>query len=395
MKLFNTQSQELETFTSHDGNVGIYVCGVTPYDTTHLGHAFTFLTYDILVRYLRYQGYNVTYVQNVTDIDDDILRKANEVGMDWQELGRRETELYRADMRNMNAVEFDHYVAATDHITHVVDNVAALLEAGVAYEVNGSVYFSIARDPEFGKLSHLSLDDMLPIANERGNKPDDPNKQDPLDFLLWQAAIPGEPSWDAPWGAGRPGWHIECSAMSRHYLGDQFDIHGGGYDLIFPHHEAEIAQAESVTGKEPFVRYWMHVAMVDYQGEKMSKSLGNLVYVRDLLQTHSADAIRLCLFQHHYRGQWEFFDNDMAGCEELATSFRELTATTSSNGEPLDVTLFKERFLNALDNDLDTPAAIEALRSMAGEIETSSGRDTTAAVDTLHELGSILGLSFR
>ncbi|HLU34677.1 MAG TPA: cysteine--tRNA ligase, partial [Thermomicrobiales bacterium] len=295
MQIYNSQSQQLEPFTSESGKVGIYVCGVTPYDTTHLGHAFTFLTFDILVRYLRYKGYDVTYVQNVTDIDDDILRKSNEVGMNWMELAQKETRRYREDMRNLNALEFDHYVAATEHIQQVVENVAALLDAGVAYEVNGSVYYSVAKAPGFGKLSHLPHEEMLPIANERGNKPDDPNKQDPLDFLLWQGAIPGEPSWPAPWGAGRPGWHIECTAMSRYYLGDQIDIHGGGYDLIFPHHEAEIAQAESVTGKEPFVRYWMHVAMVDYQGEKMSKSLGNLVYTRDLLDTHSADAIRLCL----------------------------------------------------------------------------------------------------
>jgi cysteinyl-tRNA synthetase len=395
MKLFNTQSQALETFTSEDGNVGIYVCGVTPYDTTHLGHAFTFLTYDVLVRYLRYQGYTVTYVQNVTDIDDDILRKSGEVGLDWQELGRRETDLYLDDMRNLNAVKFDHYVAATDHIGEVVENVAAMLEAGVAYEVNGSVYFSIAKDPEFGKLSHLPRPEMLPIANERGNKPEDPNKQDPLDFLLWQAAIPGEPSWDAPWGAGRPGWHIECTAMSRKYLGDQFDIHGGGYDLIFPHHEAEIAQAESVTGKKPFVRYWMHVAMVDYQGEKMSKSLGNLVYVRELLKTHSADAIRLSLLCHHYRQQWEFFDGDMTAARELAGMLRDAAQSAMTHGQPLDATPYKERFLAAMDNDLDTAAAVTALRDLSSEITSSSGKDTTDAVSMLRNLGDVLGLTFQ
>lgn len=395
MKLFNTQSQELETFTSEDGNVGIYVCGVTPYDTTHLGHAFTFLTYDVLVRYLRAKGYTVTYVQNVTDIDDDILRKAGEVGMDWQELGRRETEQYLEDMRNLNAVEFDHFVAATDHITQVVDNVAAMLDAGVAYEVNGSVYFSIAKDPEFGKLSHLPHEEMLPIANERGNKPDDPNKQDPLDFLLWQAAIPGEPSWEAPWGPGRPGWHIECTSMARHYLGDQFDIHGGGYDLIFPHHEAEIAQAESVTRKEPYVRYWMHVAMVDYQGEKMSKSLGNMVYVRDLLESFSADAIRLCLFSHHYRSQWEFFDRDMAGCETVALQLRNVVASVPGGGEPIDAQPYRERFMNAMDNDLDTGAAIDVLRDLSDTVEASPGRDTSGAIEAMRELGGILGLTFH
>jgi L-cysteine:1D-myo-inositol 2-amino-2-deoxy-alpha-D-glucopyranoside ligase len=393
MKLFNTQSQSLEEFTSPDGKVGIYVCGVTPYDTTHLGHAFTFLTYDVLVRYLRFQGYTVTYVQNVTDIDDDILRKAGELGMDWQELAQRETELYLGDMRSLNAVDFDHFTAATEHIPQVVQNVQELMNAGVAYEVNGSVYFSIEKDPEFGKLSRLPLSDMLPIANERGNKPDDPNKQDPLDFLLWQAGVPGEPTWDSPWGPGRPGWHIECTSMSRHYLGDQFDIHGGGYDLIFPHHEAEIAQAESVTGAKPFVRYWMHVAMVDYQGEKMSKSLGNLVYVRDLIKTYSADAIRLSLLRHHYREPWEFFDDDMPVCQEIAASLRQAAHAEGSAGESLDPTAFRQAFLAALDNDLDTGAAVDALRDLATAITQASGEDTSAATKTLRDLGDVLGIS--
>lgn len=395
MQIYNSQSQQLEPFTSESGKVGIYVCGVTPYDTTHLGHAFTFLTFDILVRYLRYKGYDVTYVQNVTDIDDDILRKSNEVGMNWMELAQKETRRYREDMRNLNALEFDHYVAATEHIQQVIENVAALLAAGVAYEVNGSVYYSVAKAPGFGKLSHLPHEEMLPIANERGNKPDDPNKQDPLDFLLWQGAIPGEPSWPAPWGAGRPGWHIECTAMSRYYLGDQIDIHGGGYDLIFPHHEAEIAQAESVTGKEPFVRYWMHVAMVDYQGEKMSKSLGNLVYTRDLLETHSADAIRLCLFQHHYRFPWEFFDGDMDGCDDAAEHLRSAVNAQGSDGALLDPAPWRDKFLAALDNDLDTPRAIDALNELAGEIHAAGDRNITEATSTLRELGGLLGLSFR
>ena len=395
MQIYNSQSQQLEPFTSESGKVGIYVCGVTPYDTTHLGHAFTFLTFDILVRYLRYKGYDVTYVQNVTDIDDDILRKSNEVGMNWMELAQKETRRYREDMRNLNALEFDHYVAATEHIQQVIENVAALLAAGVAYEVNGSVYYSVAKAPGFGKLSHLPHEEMLPIANERGNKPDDPNKQDPLDFLLWQGAIPGEPSWPAPWGAGRPGWHIECTAMSRYYLGDQIDIHGGGYDLIFPHHEAEIAQAESVTGKEPFVRYWMHVAMVDYHSEKMSKSLGNLVYTRDLLKAHSADAIRLCLFQHHYRFPWEFFDGDMDGCDDAAEYLRSAVNAQGGDGALLDPAPWRDKFLAALDNDLDTPRAIDALNELAGEIHAAGDRNITEATSTLRELGGLLGLSFR
>jgi cysteinyl-tRNA synthetase len=395
MKLFNTQSQSLEEFTSDDGTVGMYVCGVTPYDTTHLGHAFTFLTYDVLVRYLRYLGFEVTYVQNVTDIDDDILRKANEVGMDWRELGRRETEQYLEDMRNLNALPFDHYVAATEHILQVIENVEALLEAGVAYEVNGSVYFSVAKDPEFGKLSKLPHEEMLPIANERGNKPDDPNKEDPLDFLLWQAGIPGEPAWESPWGPGRPGWHIECSSMSRHYLGDQIDIHGGGYDLIFPHHECEIAQAETITGVKPFVRYWMHAAMVDYRGEKMSKSLGNLVYVKDLLRTYSPDAVRLTLLQHHYREPWEFFDEDMPVSQEIADVIKEARPQANPGGEALDPQPYKQRFLDAMDDDLNTGPAEVSLRDLAIAIRDNGDKDTVDAHAVLHELGDVLGLTYR
>ena len=277
MRLFNTQSESIEEISPIGGHVGMYVCGVTPYDTTHAGHAFTYLIYDVLIRYLRSQGLQVTYVQNVTDIDDDILRKAKEVELDWQELGRREIAKFRKDMTDLNALDPDHYVAATDHIPEVIALTGKLVDLGLAYESRGSVYYSVEKDPDFGKLSHLAPDEMLPVANERGNFPDDPKKANPLDFILWQATSPGEPWWDSPWGQGRPGWHIECSAMSMRYLGSQIDIHGGGSDLIFPHHECEIAQSEPATGVTPFVRYWMHAGRVGYQGDKMSKSLGNLI----------------------------------------------------------------------------------------------------------------------
>jgi L-cysteine:1D-myo-inositol 2-amino-2-deoxy-alpha-D-glucopyranoside ligase len=394
MRLFNTQSQSIEEFTSPDGKVRIYVCGVTPYDTTHIGHAFTFLTFDILVRYLRFQGYDVTYVQNVTDIDDDVLRKAKELGMDWRALGTQETNQFLEDLRNLNAVEFDHYVAATEHIAEIVTNVEKLIADGVAYEVNGSVYYSVAKDPEFGKLSHLSRDEMLPIANERGNNPNDPNKQDPLDFVLWQAAAPGEPTWSSPWGEGRPGWHIECSAMATTYLGPQIDIHGGGYDLVFPHHECEIAQAETATGVEPFVRYWMHVGMTEYEGEKMSKSLGNLVYVKDMLKTYASDAIRLYLHAHHYRGPWLFLDDEMQEWVTVAEDLQRAATAASDDGQTVDIGQRRSAFFEAMDNDLDTPTAIDVLRQIAaGILEAPDGANVSDAQSTLRELGDILGLT--
>jgi len=395
MQLFNTQTGRVEPFTARDGAVGIYVCGITPYDTTHLGHLFTYLTFDALIRHLRGSGLNVTYVQNVTDIDDDILRKAKELGIAWDELGRRETERFLADMRDLNALAPDHYVRATDHIPEMVAIIEALLAKGHAYESNGSVYFAVATDPEFGKLSKLSPAEMLPIANERGNNPDDPNKRDPLDFVLWQAAAPGEPTWDSPYGPGRPGWHIECSAMASRYLGDTIDIHGGGADLVFPHHESEIAQSELASGVEPFARWWMHVAMVDYQGEKMSKSLGNLVLARDLLETTHPDAIRLLLGAHHYRTSWEYQDGEVETWGALAADLREAVDFPAFGVEEVvDVAPLRERFYNALDDDLNTPAAIAALQEVAQAIlEAPEEEDVRDAQDTLRELADVLGLT--
>jgi len=396
MRLYNSESREIENFTVRDGHVGIYVCGVTPYDTTHIGHAFTFLTFDILVRYFRHKGIDVTYVQNVTDIDDDVLRKAREVGMNWRELADQETRKFLQDMRDLNAVPFDHYTAATDHITEMHAITQRLLDAGFAYIVNGSVYFEVSKDKEFGKLSHLSIDEMLPIANERGNNPDDPNKRDPLDFVLWQAAAPGEPTWESPWGPGRPGWHIECTAMSTKYLGQSIDIHGGGGDLIFPHHECEIAQAENATGIEPFARFWMHVAMVNYDHEKMSKSLGNLVLAHELLKSWSPDAIRLYLFSNHYRTEWEYLDEEMQRWSDAA-SVLSVARHHQSGSDPSNIACGAHRsaFFAALEDDLDTPSAIRELSNLGEAItQASPNADVSRAQETLAELGDMLGLSF-
>jgi L-cysteine:1D-myo-inositol 2-amino-2-deoxy-alpha-D-glucopyranoside ligase len=395
MQLFNTQSGRIERFTPRDGKVGLYVCGVTPYDTTHIGHAFTFLTFDILVRVMRYKGWDVTYVQNVTDIDDDILRKAKEVGLTWKQLGDRETVRYLEDMRDLNWLEPDHYVRATDHVAEMLEITQALIEKGHAYESGGNVYFSVSSDPEFGKLSHIPRDQMLPIANERGNTPDDPNKRDPLDFVLWQKSVDDEPSWDSPYGPGRPGWHVECSAMASRYLGPSIDIHGGGADLIFPHHECEVAQSENAFGVEPFARTWVHVAMVGYNGEKMSKSLGNLVLVRDTLQDYSADAIRLYLFSNHYRIPWIFEDAELERWARVADDLIE-AAEFPAYGieEELEVSNLRARFFNALDDDLNTPIAIEVLQEIGtGILEAPEEDDIRDAQRTLRELSEVLGLT--
>lgn len=395
MQLYNTLTKTIEPLEPRDGKAGMYVCGVTPYDTTHVGHAFTFIVFDLLARYLRATGVEVTCVQNVTDIDDDILRKAKEVGMDWQELGKRETAALQRDMRALNAVDADHFVLATDHVPEMVELISALLEQGYAYQRNGSVYFSVTRDEEFGKLSDIPRAEMLPVANERGNNPDDPNKEDPLDFLLWQAAAPGEPTWETPWGEGRPGWHIECSAMAMRYLGQTIDIHGGGADLIFPHHECEIAQSEKGTGTEPFSRFWMHAAMVNYQGEKMSKSLGNLVLVRDVLESYHGDALRLYLLSNHYRESWTYEDERIDEWARVASDVREASSFPAFGVEEVvDVSPSRERFFNAMDDDLNSPVAIEALREIAAAIlEAPEDDDIRDAQAVLAELSDILGLT--
>jgi L-cysteine:1D-myo-inositol 2-amino-2-deoxy-alpha-D-glucopyranoside ligase len=395
MQLFNTQSGQVERFTPRDGTVGLYVCGITPYDTTHIGHAFTFLTFDIMVRLMRHKGWDVTYVQNVTDIDDDILRKARELGLGWKELGERETARYLKDMGDLNWVAPDHYVRATDHIPEMLEINQALIDKGNAYENSGNVYFSVDSDPEFGKLSHIPRDEMLPIANERGNTPDDPNKRDPLDFVLWQKSTDDEPAWESPFGPGRPGWHVECSAMASRYLGPSIDIHGGGADLIFPHHECEVAQSENAFEVEPFARFWVHVGMVGYNGEKMSKSLGNLVLISDALKNYSADAIRLYLFSNHYRSTWVYDEIELDSWARVAEDLIEAVEFPAYGIETeLDVSTLRDRFFNALDDDLNTPVAIQALHEIASAIlESPEEDDVRDAQRTLRELGDVLGLT--
>jgi L-cysteine:1D-myo-inositol 2-amino-2-deoxy-alpha-D-glucopyranoside ligase len=394
VKLYNTLSRTIETFQPKGDNVSIYVCGITPYDTTHLGHAFTYTSADILVRYLESKGLTVRYAQNVTDIDDDILRKAKEVGEDWVAVGNRWTRHYIQDMQSLNVRPPDYFPRATDAIPEIVEWVGKLLEQGVAYEAVGNVYFSVDAWPSFGELSAIPRAEMLPIANERGNFPDDPNKRDPLDFVLWQAQAPGEPAWESTWGPGRPGWHIECSTLSTKLLGNTVDIHSGGADLCFPHHECEIAQVEPVTGERPFVRFWMHAAMVYHEGEKMSKSLGNLVMVRDLLQTWSPDSLRLYMASHHYRKAWSHSVDELVQGQELAQVLREAVLAMGGDGEALDPSGALSAFTNVMDCDLDTPAATAVQRELAEETlaGAAAGQGVLAAQQALRRMGAVFGL---
>jgi L-cysteine:1D-myo-inositol 2-amino-2-deoxy-alpha-D-glucopyranoside ligase len=365
-----------------EGPIKLYVCGVTPYDTTHLGHAFTFVQFDTLVRALHWlnPGREVTYVQNVTDIDDSILMRARKLGVDWRALGDEQIELYRAEMRALNVAEPTHFVRATAAMKTILHLIEALVTSEAAYVVEGdSVFFRVRACPTYGELSRLSRSEMFFIAGQQDDADvDDPRKEDPLDFALWKgwSGEADEPHWKSPWGRGRPGWHVECSALCYQYLGPQVTIHGGGADLIFPHHESEIAQSERASGQRPFAQIWSHVAMVRMDGEKMSKSLGNMVFLRELLKTYSADAIRLYLLRHHYRQAWEWSPMEMEAAGVLAHRLSEAT----HEPDPATTTA-REAVAAALVDDLDTPQAINVLTSLTGE--------------TLRELGSVLGLTFQ
>lgn len=394
MKLYNGLTRAVQEFTSLGQGVSIYVCGITPYDTTHLGHAFTYCAFDVLIRYLEHTGLTVNYCQNVTDIDDDILREAKKGGTGWLDLGSEWTAHFMRDMIALNVRSPEWYPRATDVVPEIVQVVAKLLDAGVAYESGGSVYFRVSADPSFGKLSRIPKEQMLPIANERGNFPDDPKKKDPLDFVLWQAQAPGEPAWNSPWGPGRPGWHIECTSMNLTWFGDTIDIHGGGADLIFPHHECEIAQSENVTGKDYFARFWLHTAMVGYEGEKMSKSLGNLIMVDKLLERYTPDSIRLYLANHHYRQPWEFTFRELDEGVERCSQMAQAVSVVGGTGARLDPEVVKQRFEGALADDLNTPEACQALCQFSGEIMSACDerRDVTDAQTWLREAAGILGL---
>lgn len=394
MNLYDSQSQQIKSFAAGDNAITLYVCGITPYDTTHLGHAFTYCAADVLVRYLEMKGHRVSYVQNVTDIDDDILKKAQTVSEDWYELGNKWTRHFIEDMQTLNVRPPDYFPRATAMISQIIEAVQALLAAGVAYEAAGSVYFEVAAWPEYGRLSHIAHADMLPIANERGNRADDPHKKAPLDFVLWQEQKDDEPAWQSPWGLGRPGWHIECSTIAHSFLGEPVDIHMGGADLLFPHHESEAAQQEAVNGEQPFARFWLHTAMVKHEGEKMSKSLGNLVMVRDLLQRYSADALRLYLAQHHYRQAWSYDEASLARADQRVGKLKAALMAVGTGREPINLTPAKNRFAAAMDKDLDTLKGIATLLNVADEIlfRAPNGYRVNEAQALLRQLSAVFGL---
>jgi len=347
--------------------VKMYTCGITPYDSAHLGHAATYLAYDVLQRRLRDLGHQTECVRNVTDVDDDILRKARELGVHYLDLAAEEVSRFDSDMAALGLLPAFSEPRATSAIPDILGFIGMVLESGHAYESGGAVYFDVSSFDRFGQVSHLDRATMLQLAAERGGNPQDPRKRDPLDFVLWQPSAPDEPTWESLWGPGRPGWHIECSALALRELGETIDLHGGGSDLIFPHHECEAAQSEAATGST-FVRHWMHAGMVRLEGVKMSKSLGNLVFVHDLLKDWEGSAIRLAVLAHHYRSDWDWHDGLMPEAAARLVSWR-----AAGSG---DAALSAVR--DALDNDLDTPAALAAIDRAA-----AAGQAVSAAAALL------------
>jgi L-cysteine:1D-myo-inositol 2-amino-2-deoxy-alpha-D-glucopyranoside ligase len=359
-----------------DRRVSLYVCGITPYDAAHIGHAFTYVAFDTLVRFLRWRGHEVAYCQNVTDVDDDMLRRAARDGEDFRELGRRETAAYLRDMDTLNVARPTFLPRATEEVPSMLALATRLVEGGNAYVVDGTVFFDVATYPGFGELSGLDPDRQRALLAERGGDPDDPRKRHPLDFVVWQRSQPGEPWWGSPWGRGRPGWHLECSAMSHRYLGTPVDLHGGGADLLYPHHESERAQSEAA-GQVPFVRRWLHTGMVRYEGEKMSKSLGNLVFPRDLFRDHEPAAVRLALLAHHWRSAWEWDAGELKEAGERLAGWRRVAAGAEPGRLP-------ERVAGRLAADLDTPGALVA----GDELAEAGDRASVAAVASV--LGVVL-----
>ena len=394
MRLFNTLTGKDEEFVPSDGKtVKMYVCGVTPYSATHVGHALSYVVFDTLRRYLEFLGYRVKYVQNFTDVDDKIIQRAQEAGISAEELTERYISDFFTTMDGLNVQRADSYPRATQEIPAIVKTIETLVKKGFAYPSGGDVYFRVTKSEDYGKLSHRTLEGMIAGARVQV----DENKEHPMDFALWKAPKPSEPAWDSPWGPGRPGWHIECTAMALDQLGDPLDIHGGGNDLVFPHHENEIAQSEAYTGRTPFARHWVHNGLLQLGEDKMSKSLGNLVSAEEALAQYSPDALRIYFLGSHYRSPLSYSSAGAAARERSMERLRHALRPVGSDGELLDPQPFRDRFLNAMDNDLNTPQALACLFDLAREINRAveAGKNAGPAQEALRELGGILGLTFQ
>ncbi len=415
LRIYNTLSGKKEAFKPLRGKeVGMYVCGVTAYDLCHIGHARSTVVFDVIFRYLRFLGYEVTYVRNITDVDDKIIKKANAEGVAWGEIADRYIHEFNMDMEALGLEKPTHEPRATDHIREMIRMAEELMERGYAYQADGDVFFSVEKFKGYGKLSKRDLKQIRAGARVEI----DEKKRSPLDFALWKASKPGEPSWDSPWGRGRPGWHIECSSMSQVFLGETLDIHGGGKDLIFPHHENEIAQSEGATGK-PLAQYWVHNGFVNINKEKMSKSLGNILSIKEILNRYHPEIIRLFLLSNHYRSPIDFSDRNLAEAKMSMDRFYstlrrmdEWEGKGSEGGERSlkegvrkaieEVRAFPGRFQEAMDDDFNTALAVGHFHDLARNLNALMGDEglrrglitnlLASARDNFRRFGNILGL---
>lgn len=401
LQIYSTLSRQKEEFqTLEPGKVRMYVCGPTVYAKAHVGHAMSSLVFDIIRRYLEYRGYQVKHVMNYTDVDDKIINRANQMGVDPIKLAEEYIEEYNRHLVALNVLPATVYPRATHEIPFIIKLITQLGEDGYAYEANGDIYFRVSKDKDYGKLSSRQLEDA-----QSGERNIEEGKESPMDFAMWKASKPGEPSWESPWGKGRPGWHIECSAMSMHHLGDQIDIHGGGNDLIFPHHENEIAQTESATGK-PFARYWVHNGMMQLSGEKMSKSLGNLVTIEDFLSKHEGDALRMMVLNSSYRNPLSFGDEIILQAEKalerLRLALRPAKDGSVESGEIVDslrqqINATRSGFIECMDDDFNTAGALGHMFELVRAINQANDAGIVAGIvaegqNLLKELISVFGL---
>jgi L-cysteine:1D-myo-inositol 2-amino-2-deoxy-alpha-D-glucopyranoside ligase len=390
IRLRDRRTGKLHRFQPGVGETSIYICGVTPYDAAHLGHIATFLTYDVLTRRLHDLGHRTKVVRNITDLDDPIIERAAKIGVGYDDLVESEIRQLKSDLSELNFLPPDHEPRVSEYLPEVIEFITELQSGGHTYQVGDKLYFDVSTSADFGSTAGYSRDLMLHYARERGGTPDDPSLRNPFDFLLWRPSHPGEPVHRGPWGPGMPGWHIGCSAMARRLLGQTIDLHGGGVDLVFPHHECEIAQTSAVQ-TATFVRTWQHCEFVSYQGEKMSKSLGNVVLVRDLLARHRPGAIRLAILrQYRYAVGFEWRDEDIDRGEQLLDLLETAAAATAGPApEP-----WSERVRAALDDDLDFPSAVAGLADLARAVVSSSGSDPRAP-KVVQELAGLLGVELN
>jgi cysteinyl-tRNA synthetase len=392
MKIFDTLTAGKRDFVPLTHEVKLYVCGVTPYATSHVGHAMSYIVFDVLRRYLEFQGYSVRHVQNFTDIDDKLIQRAHLLETTVAELAEQNIELYFRDMDALGIKRAHIYPRATQEMPRIIDMISGLIQGGFAYPSDGDVYFRVNRVSDYGRLGKRNLDSMVAGARVEVSE----QKENPMDFVLWKKEKPGEPSWSSPWGDGRPGWHIECSAMSMAYLGETIDIHGGGQDLIFPHHENEIAQSEAYTGKVPFSRFWMHNGLLQLGDEKMSKSLGNLVTIQEALERYSTDALRLFFLSSHYRNPLAYSHEGVLAMEKAAERLRNALqpAPIEEGSESLDPGPYRQRFTDSMDDDFNSPQALAVLFDLTREINRAKDNQAVGkAQEMLRELTCILGLN--